>query len=457
MKSKKIKKPKKKTFLFLPLLLLFTIHCLLFTNAHALDVKRIVLDNGLILLIVERHNLPVVNVNVGINAGSLIEPVDKAGLANLTAELLTAGTKSRTASEISEELDFVGASLVASGGDDYITVMLSVLKKDLDLGFELLSDIILNPVFPQDEIDKKIMRIKGSLKAMEEDPGFIASREFKKAVFGDHPYGRLILGSPESLGRINKGDIVNFHATYYLPNNSIMSVVGDITVEEVRRLIKEYLSDWKAKRLEIRIPQRPEVIKHKRVLSIDRDITQANIIVGHQGISRDNPDYYAVSVMNYILGGGGFASRLMQNLREEKGLVYDVYSFFSADKYGGLFQISLQTKNESANMAIEEVLKEIRRIRDTPVSDTELSDAKSFLTGSFPLRIETGARIARFLVAVEYYGLGIDYIEKYPVYINSVTKEDVLRVARRYLDPDNLVLVVVADEEKASIEMKDIK
>jgi zinc protease len=180
-------------------------------------------------------------------------------------------------------------------------------------------------------------------------------------------------------------------------------------------------------------------------------------VIGHLGIRRDNPDYYALSVMNYILGGGGFASRLMQNLREEKGLVYDVYSFFNADKYGGSFRVGLQTKNESANTAIKEVLNEIERIRQEPVTDTELSDAKLFLTGSFPMRIETSSRIAGFLVAVEYYGLGLDYIEKYPEYINSVTKEDVIRVARKYLDPENIVIVVVADQEKADLKLFGVK
>jgi zinc protease len=156
--------------------------------------------------------------------------------------------------------------------------------------------------------------------------------------------------------------------------------------------------------------------------------------------------------MNYILGGGGFESRLMQNIREQKGLAYSVHSFFEANKYEGAFQIGVQTKNESANTAIEQILKEIGRIRDTMVSETELADAKSFLTGSFPLRLETGQRIASFLVAVEFYGLGMDYIDKYPDYINRVTREEVQQMAKKYLDPENYVLVVVADQKKAGLK-----
>jgi zinc protease len=433
---------------------------LLFTAVPSdagLDIKRDVLENGLTLLIVERHNLPIVMVNVGIKAGSLIEPEEKAGLANLTAELLTSGTKKRTATEINEEMDFVGASLSASGGDDYVTVALSVLKKDLNLGFDLLSDIILNPSFLEDELNKKRERIKGSLKAQEDDPDFVASREFNKAVFGTHPYGRLTVGSPETLDKIKRGDLVDFHSSYYVPNNAIMSVVGDVTPEEVKSLLTKYFTEWYPS--PIPLPQGegargrvPIVFSGQKTITVDKDLTQANIILGHIGISRDNPDYYAVSVMNYILGSGGFASRLMQNLREEKGLVYDIHSFFDANKYGGSFQVGLQTKNESANVTIEEILGEIKKIRNTPVSDAELSDAKAFLTGSFPMRIETSRRIAGFLVAVEYYGLGMDYIDKYPFYINSVTKDDVLRVARKYLDPEEFILVVVADQEKAGLK-----
>lgn len=450
MRSEKFKKFRDRIpFL---LLLLLTVNCLLFTDVYALDVKREILENGLTLLVVERHNLPIVKITVGVNAGSLREPRDRAGLANLTAELLTSGTGKRTASEISEEIEFVGASLDASGGDDYVTVSLSVLKKDLNLGFDLLSDVIMNPIFPEDELNKKKERIKGTLRAQEDDPGFVAEREFKKAVFGIHPYGRLVTGTPETIDTIKRDDIINFHSACYAPANAIMSVVGDLTPEEVKTLLNKYFSAWHAE--EIKVLSLPDIeeINRRKTITIDKDLTQANIILGHIGINRGNPDYYKVSVMNYILGAGGFASRLMQNIRDEKGLVYDIHSFFAADKYGGSFQVGLQTKNESANTAIEEILKEIKRIRELPVTDAELSDAKSFLIGSFPMRIETSSRIANFLVAVEYYGLGMDYIDKYPEYINSVIKDDVLRVAKKYLDPENFTLVVVADQEKAGLK-----
>jgi zinc protease len=435
-------------------LLFHILFCFIQTPSYGLDIQHEVLGNGLTLILVERHHLPIVKATFGIKAGSLIEPEEKAGLANLTAILLTSGTKTRTEAEINEEIEYVGASLNGSGGDDYITVNLSVLKKDIHLGFDLLSDVLVNPSFPEDELDKKRERVKGRLKAQEEDPGFVASKEFKKSVFGSHPYGRLVAGSAETLDKITRSDLVEFHKTFYTPNNAIMSVVGDVTVNEVKNLLERYFSKWKSREIKEPSTLGPETEKKKEMIIIDKDLTQANIVLGHVGIRRDEPDYYAVSVMNYILGGGGFASRLMQNIREEKGLVYDIHSFFSADKYSGSFQIGLQTKNESANTAIEEILDEIIMITEQPVSDEELSDAQAFLTGSFPMRIETSSRIAKFLVAVEYYELGIDYIDKYPEYINSVTKDDVLRVAKEYLDPKNIVFVVVANQKEAALKKK---
>ncbi len=429
---------------------------IIISPSFALDVERKVLDNGLTLLVVQRHNLPVVKVTVGIQAGNLLEPEEKAGLANLTATLLTGGTSNRTAQQINEEIEFVGGSVGAGGGDDYISVSLSVLKKDINLGFDLLSDIILHPSFPEDELSKKKERIKGSLKAQEEDPGFIASREFRKEIFGSHPYGRLVTGTAETLDNVNREDLLQFHTEYYAPDNSVMAVVGDISADEVGVLFSKYFANWQIRNVAMPPVPRPDKPKERKTVKVDKDLTQANIILGHTGVSRDDPDYYSISVMNYILGSGGFASRLMQNIREEKGLVYDIHSFFAAEKYGGRFQVGLQTKNESANQAIEEILKEIKRIRTENVSDTEINDAKLFLTGSFPMRIETSRRIASFLVAVEYFDLGAEYIDNYPSYINRVTKADVLRVAKKYLDPVKFTLVVVADQEKAQLR-KDFK
>src|SRR4030043_188959 len=332
--------------------MLFSVCCLLSTNVFALDVKRTVLPNGLVVLHSEKHSLPVVMVSLLLKVSQLNEPQGEAGLANLTAQLLTEGTKNRKSFEISDEIEFIGASLDASAGSDYTTITLSVLKKDINKGFDLFSDIFLNPVFPQEEIDRKRELIKGFLRQREEEPSFLAGRAFKKEVFGEHPYGRLIEGSLETVDSIKREDLIKFHSDYFLPNNSILSVVGDLTSEELDALIEKYLSEWKRAEVPLKVAKKIEEKKIKKVVKIDKELTQANVMLGNLGISRDNPDYYAVSVMNYILGGGGFSSRLMQSIRDEMGLAYDVHSFFTASKEEGIFQVGIQTKNEFADTGV---------------------------------------------------------------------------------------------------------
>ncbi len=455
MRSKKFRKKCFSTFqlLFLFLYFLFFISCFLLpVDALAINAKKTVLNKGLLLIHSEEHNLPIVMLTLLIKASPFNEPKEKAGLANLTAELLLEGTKHRKSTDISEEIEFLGASLDTSTSSDYTTITLSVLKKDINKGFELFSDILLNPVFPQREIERIKELIKGSLKQREEDPSFVAERAFRQEVFGEHPYGRLTEGSDKTIDNIKREDLIKFFSDYFLPNNSILSIVGDLTEEELNVLVNKYLDKWTKADLPPIIPIAFDERKISRIIKIDKDLTQANIILGHIGISRNDPDYYAVSIMNYIFGGGGFSSRLMQSIRDEMGLAYDVNSFFSLNKEKGMFQIEVQTKNESAGLVISEIVKQMERIRKEPVSDEELEDAKSYLTGSFTRRLDTNRKIADFLAFVEFYNLGFDYIEKYPVYINSVTKEDVLRVARKYLDPENYVLVVVANQKKADLK-----
>ncbi len=412
---------------------------------------REVLPNNMVLLHAERKAIPIVTVVLAVKAGSIAEPAEKAGLAYLTAALLNEGTKKRSSREISEAIEFVGGSLSASAGADYATVSLSVLKKDIDLGFDLLSDVIMNPVFNEDEIRRKIRITKNRLIQQNEEPGVVASIAFSKAVFGEHPYGRQVQGSPESLDLISRQDIVDFHSAFFVPDNAILSVVGDISREELGALLKKHLGNWQQKSIPSRSLPGTGAKKSPVVIKENRDLTQANIILGHIGITRDNPDYYAVLVMNYILGGGGFASRLMDNIRDSRGLAYDVHSYFAANRFSGSFQVGLQTKNESANTAINEVLKEMQRMRTEYVSDRELQDARAYLTGSLPLRIDSNSKIAGFVISLEYHNLGMDYVNKYPALINGVSKEDVLRVALKYLDPENYILVVVGSLGKANL------
>jgi len=414
--------------------------------------KRIVLKSGMVLLLSERHTIPMVTVSMAIKAGSVVEPGDKPGLASLTASLLTQGTTKRTANQISREIDFIGGSLSVSGGDDYASASLRVLKKDLRTGFDLLSDVLMHPVFDQKEIDRKVKETLAAIQQQKEEPAVIAGDAFTKAVFGGHPYGRTNDDVAAFLPRLVRQDVLDFYSRRYGPNDVIIAVVGDVTEQEIVSLLNDRFKGWKNAEQADVAREKPPVFGSVVVKKLDKNITQANIAMGHLGISRENPDYYAVMIMNYILGGGGFSSRLMDNIRDNRGLAYDVHSSFSAQKDPGSFRAWMQTKNESANESIDEIFKELKRIRTELVSEKELADAKAYLTGSFPLRMDTYAKIAGILTSIEIYNLGLDYPQKYPGLINAVTREDILRAAKKYIDPDHLVIVVLGNQEKIKLK-----
>ncbi|HSB52198.1 MAG TPA: pitrilysin family protein, partial [Dissulfurispiraceae bacterium] len=403
--------------------------CTVAAPAQALDSTKRVLPNGLTVLTVERTNLPVVMVSLLIQASQLNEERKQAGVAYLTGKMLTEGTQKRTAKAISEEIEFIGASLDISTTPDFTTVSLSVLKKDAEKGFDILSDVLLHPSFPEDELKRKKDLIKGSLRQKEEEPSYVAEKAFIREVFGTLPYGLPVEGTTQTIDALSRSDVTGFYRAYYLPSRATLSIVGDLTKAEVDSLIARYFGEWKAGEppaagVGAEDQGKTTALRGPKVVEIQKDITQANIIVGHGGISRENPDYYAVSVMNYIFGGGGFASRLMKTVRDDMGLVYSIYSTFVPYKEPGYFQVEAQTKNESAVTVIREILSQMHRMKTEMVSDEELKDAKSYLTGSFPRRLETSRKIADFLTAVEFYRLGDDYVEKYPGYITAVTRED---------------------------------
>lgn len=412
--------------------------------------ERQILENGVTLLVASRRALPIVTINVTVRAGSLWEPEGRAGLASLTASLLTRGTTTRTATQIDEAVDFIGASLSSEAGRDSGELDLTVLKKDLPRGLGLLADALLRPAFPEGEIARKVRELKAAIRKRQEDPGEVAREAFDELVFGTHPYGRSLEGTEDSLSAIRRDEIVQFYRDHYRPERTLVTVVGDVELKEITEQFRALLKDWsKGERAAGKVAE-PKPLPDKVVVKkIERKVVQANIILGHQGVRRDNPDFYALTVMNYILGGGGFSSRLVERIREEKGWAYDVSSSFSPGLEVGSFQVVLQTKNETAGPAVEEVLRELRRILEQGVTDQELADTKAYLTGSFPLRLDTNNKLADLISTVEYYKLGLDYADRYPALINLVTKEDILRVARAYLRPDRYVMVVVADQAKA--------
>ena len=411
--------------------------------------QRSVLDNGLVLLVAERPEVPMVVTVVLVKAGSAQDEEGKEGLANLTALLLTRGTKYYDALALAEELDFLGASLSADVDYDFTTLTLTTLRKNLRAATTLLTEVLIAPTFLTQELDKKRKEVFGYLKTQEEDPGWLAQKTFLETLYPHHPYGRVIEGEEKSLAAITQADVVSFHRTYYRPNNVIVACAGSISQEEATALFEGQFKDWQLGEIPHRPWPEPALPQNPVVVTRDKEVSQANVVLGHQGIARANPDYYAVQAMNYLLGGGGFESRLMKRIREELGLVYHVGSSFSARKNPGPFTIVLQTKNAAAKQAVEESLRVVRRFIDQGVTEQDLARAKAFFINSFPLRLVSNSQVAGLLPLLEFYGLGLDYPDRYADLINQVTLDKVRQVAKSYLRPEHLLEVVVADLSQA--------
>jgi zinc protease len=413
-------------------------------------VDRRTLPNGAVLLVSEQHTVPIVIVQILLDAGSRRDPHGKEGLADLTTDVLTEGTKTRSASQISEAVDFIGASLNAAADTDFATLGMTVVSKDLDAGLALFTDVLLHPTFPEPEVTRQREAALAAMQADEDNPGYVAQRAFVQTLFAGEPYGHLVSGTPASVRRLGRDDLVSFYTQNYRPERSIITVVGDVSADDIASRFGQALGAWTPGSVPAFVypPNPPEVA---RVDTIQKPITQANIILGQYGVARDNPDYYALTVMNFILGGGGFTSRLLDDIRTKGGLAYSVSSAFSVNKAPGSFQVVMQTKNASAADAIERACAEIEQIRREAVTDDELSGAKLYLTGSFPMRLDSNAKIAGFLAQVEFYSLGPDYAETYAQRINAVTPDDVLRVARQYLHPEQMLLVVVSDLQQTKV------
>jgi zinc protease len=271
----------------------------------------------------------------------------------------------------------------------------------------------------------------------------VASRAFAKNLYSSFPYGHPVIGTLQGLSAITRNDLVEFHRKYYRPNNAVLSLVGDLTPDEATQWVTKTFGGWAANPIPpAKLPPIPPLTQRREVV-IDKDITQANIILGNLGIARNNPDFYAFQVMNYILGGGGFASRLMDDIRVNRGLAYSVSSSFSPGLEPGPFAVSLETKNASAAEAIDQVVAQLRRIMTQPVTPEELQDAKSYLVGSFPRKMDSMSKRAWLLGYVEVYGLGLDYPWRYPELIQHLTPADIQQVADKYIHPEKYLLVIV--------------
>ena len=412
--------------------------------AHAAGplAEREILPNRAVLLVAERPAIPIVVLRVSVPAGSVHDPADGLGLANLTATLLTRGTTRRSGPELDRAIEFVGGSLEAGAGRDGATVTLSVLKKALSLGLDLLAEVLQQPVFPPDELARKVADIQGALRRSEQSPETLAGRALGPMIFPGHPYGRPSAGTIESVGKLTREQVIAFYRLHYRPDGASIVAVGDVTVVEIRQALMQRLSGWSAPPSALPPVPKPAPTARAETRTIKRDLSQTTVLLGRPSIRQDDPDYFPLAVATYVLGGGS-ASRLYTRVREERGLAYSVYSTVQPGRYGSSYVVSLQTRTDSVALAVQLAREEMARIGREPIAEAELELAKSYLIGSFPLRLDTSGKLAGFLGAVEENGLGLDYPDRYRERIGRVTVADVRRVAAKYLDPGTFSSVMV--------------
>jgi len=425
--------------------------------AAALEIKRSVLSDGAVLLVSEQHQLPMVTMTIAFDAGARRDPEGKAGLASLTAASLTLGTKDLSAAQFNQKVDFMGSSIAVGAGADYAQASFTSLAKYADETLRLMAATLTEPALSDDEITRKRDERLADIKAQEEQPDYVAGVTFHKALYGNAPYGHPSEGTSESVAKLTPQDVRDFYHAQYKIGGAVIAVVGDVKADEVKAKLEKAFDALKGTVPPQAEPPAPNVPPGIHPTLVDRSVVQATIILGSGGIARSNPDYYRLQVMNYILGGGGFASRLMKIVRSKNGLAYGISSGFDAGKFPGSFTVDTQTKNKTTNEALELIIEQLRDMQEHPVSDGELASAKKYLIGSFPLKIDRQSSIASFMLQIELYGLGLDYAERYPKLIGAVTKDEIQRVAKQYLHPDALILVAVTNQAEAAINVANLE
>ena len=408
------------------------------------------LSNGLRVLLLENHRVPTFTMQMVVLSGGLSDPADHRGLAAFTAALLREGTQKRKSKDIAEQVDTIGATLTANAGVSSFTtnVTTSGLVENFDETLDIFADVVRNPQFPQDELEKYKARQLAQLQFQRSIPQFLAAERFQRAIYGEHPAG-LIVAPPESIKRTMSADLARFHSTYYRPNNAMLAIVGDVTLKEIMPKLEAAFGSWqKADVPQTKIPSAPEQ-GAMRIQLIDRPGSVQTVLqLGNLGIERTSEDYFAVLVMNQILGGGP-AARLFLNLREDKGYTYGAYSNFGGSKFRGTVVSSSEVRTDVTEGAMKEFFYELKRIREEPVSQKELDDAKRALVGGFALSLEQPTSLLQNIVTQKLYDLPADYWDTYPQMVSRITAEDVQRAAQKYVSLSNLQIVAVGDASKA--------
>ncbi|MCY3901192.1 MAG: pitrilysin family protein [Caldilineaceae bacterium] len=413
-------------------------------------IHRVQTPNGITILVRPNPSAPVVMLEGALRAGSVDEPANLTGLASFTASLVSRGSASYDFDRFNEAVESVGASVSAGGGTHVTNFGSESLVEDFPLMVEILADILQRPTFPTEHIERVRNQRLVRLQEREQSTRSVSYRRFSEMIYGDHPYGPPTSGYIETVQEINRDHVARFHQDHYRPNQAIVVVSGDVEPEEVVALLESQFGDWPAA---VEPPPPAHTIPPVTgVNGIQRKTfpmpgkVQSDVVVGCLAIPRKHPDYHAVQVANNILGQFGMMGRLGENVRERQGLAYYSYSALDADIGIGPWVAFAGVNPQNVDQAIDSILHEFERLGQEPVSDEELSDSIANMTGTLPLRLETNDGVASILLNIEWFGLGLDYLQTYQDRIKAITAEDVQRVAAQYLRTDAYTLVTAGPD-----------
>jgi zinc protease len=402
------------------------------------------LANGMQVIVVMHHEQPEVTMRLLVRAGAAYDPPGKGGTAALVASLLNQGTTTRGAREIADAIDSIGGALDTGAGSDVTSGTVLVMKDSFEVGMKMLAEVVRRPAFAPEEIERQRTQTIQSLAVSLEDPDFIARAVLNRLIYGFHPYGFPDSGMPETIAKITREDLREFHRRYFAPNNSILAIVGDVAADEAMAAATSAFGDWQ--RQPVQPPPLPDPPRPtRRIVVIDKpDSVQTAVRVGQVGIARKSPDYMSMDQAIRILGGEG-SNRLFRVLRSERGLTYSASADMNPMLLTGDITAETDTRTDATGEAVRVIVDEFTRLQRERIGDGELAGAQAYMTGSFPLTIETPGAIARQVVNAVFYDLSLDELRTYRQRVTAVTPDDVLRVARTYIQPDRLSMVMVGD------------
>jgi zinc protease len=416
--------------------------------------EKVVLKNGLTVLLLEKHSVPMVSVAGIVKAGGLCDPAGMEGLASTTAGLLRKGTKTRTAQQFAGDIDFIGGNFEADAGADYSSLGAEFLSKDTARGLELVSDALLHPTFPQAEVDKLLAQSVDGIKAAKDSARDVIFEYYQGYLYNGKGYGRPTGGDEISLKKIQRDAIVKFYESYYTPGNTILAVAGDFNPAEMKKRIEESFGGWQAKSAPAVKEEAGGPIKGKKLLLVNKgDATQTYFVIGNVGISATDPDRVAVEVVNTVFGSR-FTSMLNEALRVESGLTYGATSFFSMQKEPGPFAMYSFTRNETTGKAIDLALEVLKKLHTNGLTADQLSSAKSYLKGQFPPMIETSGQLARLILRYEFLGLDDNEVNQFEQRIDGVTPEMAKQAIAKHFPLENLTFVLVGKSAEITPMMK---